>query len=388
MNNKLNNKQTNPIPVFIGIFLSVIFLVIGFINGSNYISTRYQPAMATKQVMLDLLTTQTLLANNIQGTNIALQSTQVAEAAQTQSFYAGATQTQQYNEILSLTPTPTPQLVSCQAKVTDKDGAKFSDIPGYYYNPSSKVTIPSGSALTVDGYLPDSNFVHVIYNEKPGFILRDALTFSDPLCNPLKTDLYFLAGWMSEWKWPVLVDDTFYTSRNLWSTYADNKSVQQIQIDVNQSDATLPVNALDQEVIFSTAILNTTNVSIFGLHTFVHVRQTGLENPYFGFRFFERDNSYYQIRLMPKSCTFQLLAGDKEIYFGNMKYAACADVYYSIKLSLDEDHILKLVVNGNENELDLSNLSIPLDPESTGGISFMVNNAVIDYKYIVAAAPR
>lgn len=381
MNNRRRNESAsmNKTPVNIALVISAVIILCGLSVGYYYVSRVYQPAMTALQDVFATRTSQAKTATSIAvSTQSAVQAVQEATQSAMQTTQAAvlATQAEQTATSARATalalPTATPQLPTCKANV--QSATWMFPQPGWISQPDVAISVPEDASVVVNGRLRDQAWVHVLMDNKSGFIRRDALSFDDANCVPAIVDLHFLAGWL-EPSWRVLVDDTAFVGPTRWTT-DNNQPLSTISIG---NESALHVSANDA---FSLEVLRQVQVPAFDLHTYFTAQRVALGS-YIGIRFYGRDGSYYEVRFFPHSdeCVYSIYENTNVVLSSGFSKIVCAYGTYAMRLVVDEKQNLKLIINGSEStSVSINNLK--------GGINFSAYAFKADFNYIVVTTPR
>lgn len=388
MNNNRRNETVsmNKTPVYIALVVSAFIMLCGSGVAYRYVGGVYLPTMTALKDVFAIRTSQaqttTSIAVSVQAaTQTAQTSTkaaiQTAEYEKSLTYAAQTAVAQTKFALENPTNTPTPNLVpTCQAKTVNETW--IFQQPGFTSQPGIAVYVHEDTNVIVDGRLRDQAWVHVIMGDKRGFIRRDALMFDDTNCAPVIADLHFLAGWLLEPGWGVLVDDTAFVGPTRWMM----NNNQPLPTSSIGDESALHVSANTQGDAFSIEALRQAQASAFDLRTYFTAQRVGAGS-YIGIRFYAKDGSYYEVRFLPysKECSYSIHENTTVVYSSDFSKIVCAYGTYAIHLAVDERHNLRLVVNGAEStSVQINSLK--------GGINFSVYNFVADFNYIVVTVPR
>jgi hypothetical protein len=400
MNQSRKNFQINKIPVIIAIILSAIVLGIGALIANQYVHNDYWPAMDANQTKIAMQITQTeenarytASSNSATQTFVSLASLATQSADITFQIAAQTMAAQQtaisFQTTETARPSPTPnQITTCEAVIT---GAHLiSPVPGWLEKAEGAAEGPSDNKVTVDGRLSDPQWVHIKTSKQNGFIRVSNLNFDDPSCKPSVADLSYLAQWLKP-DWRVLVDDTFAPNQNqyIWFRQDNNIQIETKGLNSGLYESYLPVSANNQELVFSTDELLSSQVSDFNLFTYFVV--TGNKpngNSNIGFRFYENNDSFYQLRffLSKDVCAYSIYEDAEKVSGSSLPPSICPASWYALMLSFDDGHNLSFSING----IKYGSIKIkdPQDLFVNGGISLSLQNLAGNFNYIVVTAPR
>ncbi len=390
--NRSRGVSMNRTPVTISIILSLFIVIGGASYAYRYMTKEFLPWQAENQVVIAASNTaqavlETATASAVQANQtatasaVAVEQTATAEAIAANQAETALAISSNQTATAAYLPTATPDnLTKCDAVAK---GGNLSPVPGASNPPKGLVAVPANSPVIVDGRLRDSYWVHVNFNGDSGFMATNLLDYKDRNCAPSVEDLSFWAGWLEPDR-RVLVDDTFASNQYQWFRKNDDGSDIAILASGN-TESTLAVSATGKEVVFSTDMLRLAAVPTFKLHTFVTFRKMYEGGSYLGIRFYDDNNTFYQIRFYPVQCKYSIYENENESFPQKLEESICRNPNYSLMVSVDTDHNINLNINGVDKLAQIPNLQ---GLNIAGGISFTAYKIDADFNYIVVTAPR
>lgn len=386
------------LPVQISIFIAVAIVVTGSFFAYKYIAFTYKPGLISKEATESL---QKIYAEQTASMEATLQAYQNTQEYQSQLATRAAQELQATESAISqqktksaldelstqsalatiqAIPTPTPQLMDCAATVNSDSGI-LSILPSYIE--TGIKTIPQNTTVVVNGRLRDNAWVHVVANGETGFMRRSNLKYSDDNCSPMITDIHFFTS-LFDSRNRVLVDETFASDQYSWVIRGDKK--QNLLSDKDSDEAYLELYSKYATKVISTNTLKKGQFPAFQLITYFKLLNI-YDKGYFGIRFADNKNSYYEFRFFPTSCEYSIIDGIDEstIKLGNLRSRTCSGDYTYLVVNITKDNNLLLTING-ENVGPIP-LEISHD-RNNGGIDIIVSNLDLDINFIIVSTPK
>ena len=365
-------------PVWIAIVVAIGILSLGYFLSMQWVDNEYHPGMATKQAEQ---ITQTLnYQETLQQSTANANQTQTAEAKQA-AIWAQETQIAAI-ATMTAAPTPTPDLsTGCEASVIETK-TLLNQNPGLANNQDDNLRIPYGARLLVDGRMSETNWVHVNFEGQKGFVQAKDIKFSDPNCVAPLYELNFLAGWLNPAS-KLILEDTFTANQKIWMS---KDGTEQLLPESNAEEgAYLRILVEKQEAVFSTTDLQNKDISAFDLHLNLDIYRLFTEG-FWGLRFFDNDQSYYQLQFYPNICTYALYENSNLAFSGKVDKKACSGLLYDLGVSVNSKQEFIFSINGFQ--YGPTKLTSKQNSAFNGSIYLLVNDLGVDFNYIVVTAPK
>lgn len=364
--------------------IGITLLILGFfaILGYMYYLTWKQETLAPLQTTVTkVLATKTghSYATATQSAEYAQMTATVQQAIR----YEEQTQTQ-VSWVITATaiPTPTPtQAQFCQAHVVKEDTFLYSD-PGINPNPEARVRLPFKKDIQIIGRMEDTEWLFIDFDGIMGFTQGFNLERKTSDCEPQFLDIHYMANYLVDPDWRLVLEDSFATNTYLW--YAMDGT--QVVNDASEPESMLEVSSYGARQEFSTEKITTRKFGAFEVilnAKVVRANTTG----FFGVKFFITEDGYNEIRFNPYTCVYSVFEGDTELFSGNVDQSLCRlDTVFQVRIKVDAYKRLLITINGEtQGPTEIINVT---NKEMSGPMSLIVNDLQVFYNYLVVTSPK
>jgi hypothetical protein len=378
--------------ILIAVILALLIIGGGAYWAYDWFSTIYAPAIEMQEAQQK---TQTVFAQQTaqEATQYAYGTqtldaeisfcTQTAQAVFSQQTQMSLNQESTHAAVMTMTaqPTVTPEIkMTCDARVIN-DNSLLNTVPGYSQYLDEILYLNDGDRITVDGMILGSEWYHVNYDDQVGFMQSKNVLFIDPKCSVGFYDLHFMANWLKS-GWHLLVEDNFASNEYIWLKKDGNV---QFTPTLYRQRGFLRIVSDGEAQIFSTPKLRKASFSTVQIHV-NYSSYPSLKDGYFGFRFYEEDDSYHELRFNRIECTYSGFENSRNIFTNNVKKEVCNDIYYDLIITIVPSGTIEITINGKpygpvpfiDADQDLS----------ISDIYFVVSGMTAEINYVIVSAPK
>lgn len=360
--------------------LAILFFIVGlgYIIHLNWEKSTLEPLQATVTKVLATKTgysyaTATQSAEYAQMTATVQQAMRYEQQTQTQVSWAITA---------TAIPTPTPtQALFCQAQISAENAFLYSD-PGINPNSDSRIRLPFKQEIQIVGRMEDTEWLFIDFEGTRGFTQNSNLNKTTPDCEPQLLDIHYMANYLDDPDWRLILEDSFATNTYLW--YALDGT--QFTNNISEPESMLEVSSYGTQQELSTPKISNKKFEAFEVIFNAKVIRANTSG-YFGVKFFKTQDEYNEIRFNPYTCQYSVYEGDAELFTGNVDQSLCRlDTIFQVKIKVDEYKRLLITINGEtQGPTELVNVT---NKEMSGPMSLIVNDLQVFYNYLVVTSPK
>lgn len=363
-------------PLLIASIIVLFIASLGYLVYSNWETSVHKPletqvtqVLATRTGFANATATQARIYAEITAT--AVQAVQYIQQTNTQiSSYITATARP------TITPTPGQ---SCQAQVNNEYAYLYAD-PGVNPNPESRTKVPLKQEVQIVGRIDDPEWLFIDWVGVRGFMQSVNLKRENYECEPQLFDLHYMAGYLDDPDWRLMLEDSFASNSYIWYT-GDN---EQLTTDASNSEAQLELTSYNYQQEVWTEKLANKQFNAFEVIFNADVERANIDG-YLGLKFFISDEGFHEIRFNPYSCIYSVHDGESEVFNGKVDLSLCrGETIFQVRFKIDEAKNLLVTINGETQ----GPTKLPSLEAKSGPIRLTVSDLKVAYNYLVVTAPK